>query len=143
MLDRVGEDNLASFQQCRVLVVEDEPLIGLDIAEALREAGYDVVGPFRAVAPAVHSLSCERVAVAVIDLNLGADTARPIVVALASRGIPFIWATGYGRDALPCEYRDRPLISKPFDAAALLGSLAAAGVSPFTRQCKDDTTGNP
>lgn len=144
MLHQVGEHDLASVQQSRVLVVEDEPLIGLDITETLREAGYDVVGPFRVVAPAVHSLACQRVAAAVIDLNLGTDTTRPLAAALASRGIPFIWLTGYGRDALPREYRDRPLISKPFDAATLLAGLAAVGVvGTSARQPVGNTACNP
>ena len=63
------------FSDLRVLVVEDEVLIGLDVAELLSDVGCRVAGPFRTVADALHSINEQRPAAAVLDVNLGAETA--------------------------------------------------------------------
>ena len=62
----------------RVLVVEDEFLVALDIAQQITEAGFEVVGPANSVAKAIaliDELGCD---VAVLDVNLGHETAEPI-----------------------------------------------------------------
>ena len=120
---------MGHFSDLRVLVVEDEVLIGLDVADLLSEIGCTVAGPFRTVADASHSINEQRPAVALLDLNLGAETAIPIADVLAASGVPFVWLTGYPPSVLPERHRDRPIVAKPFSTAALLDVLASSSGS--------------
>lgn len=108
----------------RALVVEDEALIAMDLVATLRRAGCVVVGPARRVAPALLLVAGDpRPDVALLDVNLGGEPVVPVADALAGRDIPFVLITGYGRDALPERFRDRPLLGKPCAAAPLLATL--------------------
>jgi len=121
------------FNDLRVLVVEDEPLIALDVADLLRDSGCNVAGPFRSVSAALDSMAQECPAAAVLDVNLGAETAVPIADALSAKGVPFVWLTGYPSSILPERHRERLLVAKPFSAAALLNALTGtSGPLEFT-----------
>jgi DNA-binding response OmpR family regulator len=117
---------MAPHNACRVLVVEDEPLIGLDVATVLCIAGCDVAGPFRSLAEASKSISEQHPTAAVLDVGLAAEMAFPIADTLAPNGVPFIWLTGYPPSILPERHRGRPFIAKPFSPATLLDALASA-----------------
>ena len=117
---------MGHFNDLRVLVVEDEPLIGLDVGDLLADAGYNVAGPFRSVIAALDSIAHECPATAVLDVCLGSETGLPVADALTEKGIPFVWVTGYPPSVLPERYRDRPFVAKPFSTAALLDALASA-----------------
>ena len=116
---------MGQLNDLRVLVVEDEVLIGLDVADLLSELGCLVAGPFRTVAEASNSINEQRPAAAVLDVNLGSETAIPIADALAAKGVPFVWLTGYPRSILPERHCDRPFVAKPFSTATLLDALAS------------------
>jgi CheY-like chemotaxis protein len=109
----------------KVLLVEDEALIALDVGAALREAGCRVVGPAPGIEQALHVIAAEELDVALLDVNLGGEDVFPVADELARRGIPFVFLTGYGRDALPERFRDRPTSPKPYSAKPLLAKLAA------------------
>ncbi|WP_417523190.1 HWE histidine kinase domain-containing protein [Marinovum sp.] len=106
-----------------VLVVDDEPLIALDIAEGLDRAGYKVLGPANSVAQARTLLSQSRCAAAVLDVNLGRETSVPLAKELRSLGIPFIAVSGYSASQLPEEFEGVPLIGKPMNFAKLFAQL--------------------
>lgn len=109
--------------QKRILVVEDEALIAMEIAAALESAGFDVLGPAASVAGAmklIEQAGCEG---AVLDINLGLETAEPIARQLASRGTPFVAITGYGRDQVPPAFRSVPLIGKPLEPGRVVAEL--------------------
>jgi DNA-binding NtrC family response regulator len=112
----------------RVLVVEDEPLVGLDVASILANAGYTIEGPFRTVCGALHSLGQVRPAVAVLDFRVGEDTALSVADLLNRNGVPYIWLTGYPAEAIPDRHRDHkhPVVSKPFTSKDLVGILDRA-----------------
>lgn len=113
----------------RVLVVEDEYFIADELAENLRNLGADVVGP---VANRTDALVCLRqggLDLAIIDLNLSGEPSFVIADALAERGIPFVFATGYDEEAIPEQYRHVPRWEKPFDAAVLAEAMAAIDMS--------------
>ncbi len=107
----------------RVLVVEDEPMIALDTAHALTEAGYDVIGPANSVASALALLAQSGCDAAVLDVNLGAYTAEPIAQELIRRGVPFIVTSGYTREQQPELMRTAPLLGKPVKPALLLAEI--------------------
>jgi CheY-like chemotaxis protein len=64
--------------------------------------------------------------VAILDVNLSGETTGPVAEALAARGTPFVFATGYGEHGLPDQFRDRPLLKKPFQIDSLRRMLETA-----------------
>jgi len=110
----------------RVLVVEDEPLIALALEETLAEHGFAVVAWARTVAAALRHIADTRFDVALLDLRIGAESVEPVADRLDAIGLPFVFATGYGRAALPRAHSARPIVEKPFHAEALIDALAAA-----------------
>lgn len=108
----------------RVLVIEDDGLIALDISDTLDELGYVVVGPMRTVESALTTIDNEVVDVALLDVNLrNGETSYPIAEVLSQRGVPFAFLTGYGEADLDGSFRDRPVISKPIDEKTLSETL--------------------
>jgi DNA-binding response OmpR family regulator len=107
----------------RILVVEDETLIALDLADQLKNAGYDVIGPATTVVKAqklIRDVGCDA---ALLDVNLGNETAVPIAFTLREANVPFIFISGNSRDQLPHELRAAPWLSKPVLAVHLLSAL--------------------
>lgn len=107
-----------------VLLVEDELLIALLVEDMLAEAGCIVVGPFARLPEALAAAAVEPVDVALLDVNIAGKKVFPVAHLLEERGIPFLFATGYGQGALP---KDRPAweaCSKPFASAELANRLA-------------------
>jgi len=110
----------------RVLIVEDEYVIAGDLAVALEDDGAVVVGPVGSVEEAVALLEKEEVLDgAVLDLNLGNERAYRAADALLARGVPFVFATGYGREAIPNAYAQVPRCEKPVDTSALAKLLSS------------------
>ena len=108
----------------RVLLVEDELLIALLVEDMLADAGCIVVGPFARMPAALAAAAVEPVDVALLDVNIAGEKVFPVAYVLEGRGIPFLFATGYGQGALP---KDRPAwdaCSKPFSFAELADRLA-------------------
>jgi CheY-like chemotaxis protein len=98
----------------RVLVVEDEMLVAMDIAALLQDIGCRVVGPAGTLAVALPLACDEELDAAILDVNLENKGVEPVAAELARRNIPFVFATGYVRDDLPVRFRDRPVLEKPF-----------------------------
>jgi CheY-like chemotaxis protein len=98
----------------RVLVVEDEALVALQLEDMLSDLGCAVVGPAARVGQALELLRAQKVDAAVLDLNVAGELVYPVADALASQGIPFLFATGYGAAGLTEGYRSRPVLQKPF-----------------------------
>lgn len=109
---------------CRVLVVEDEFFIADELERALRSAGAQVIGPTPTCAEALALLGRGAVDLAVLDITLADASVYPLADALRARGIPFVFATGFGVTAVREEYRDVPRWEKPYDEAALTRALA-------------------
>lgn len=109
----------------RVLLVEDQPIIALHMAELLHLEGYEVLGPAHAVVPALALIAKTPPDAALLDLDLDGATSVPVAEALATRGIPFAFLSGHTAERLPRALRDRPLIAKPAMPEALLAALRA------------------
>jgi DNA-binding response OmpR family regulator len=109
----------------RVLLVEDEALVAMLIEDALDSAGAVMLGPYAAVAPALAAIPEALPELAVLDLNLAGESSLPIADDLAGRGVPLVFASGYGQAGLPPRFRGRPMLAKPFDPAELISVLAA------------------
>jgi DNA-binding response OmpR family regulator len=107
----------------RILVVEDEPLIAFDVADYLKAAGFEVVGPAASVSAALKLLESPGCDLAVLDVNLGRETATPIADALRAKSLPFIALSGYSSDQLPEGFRNSPMLTKPVDPRKLVAEL--------------------
>jgi DNA-binding response OmpR family regulator len=107
----------------RVLIVEDEALVALDIAGQLTEAGLTIVGPAVSVASALKLIRKEGCDAAVLDINLGRETSEPIVRQLRAQNIPFVILTGYANSAALPRYDGAPALSKPARPAELIAAL--------------------
>lgn len=114
----------------RVLIVEDEAPIALQIEDMLIESECGVVGPASRVTQALKLIDEEPVDLAVLDLNIAGDLVYPVADALEKRGIPYIFATGYGASSLTEPYRSRRVLQKPFSRRELLQAMEDALQEP-------------
>lgn len=109
-----------------VLVVEDESLVLFNLEDTLTEMGCIIVGPAMRLAQALEiAKAAESVDVAVLDVNLGGQPVFPVAEALQARGVPIVFATGYGREGLPEEWRTHPVLIKPYTSSDVEEALAA------------------
>jgi CheY-like chemotaxis protein len=104
----------ASNAAKRVLVVEDEMLIGMLLEDMLADIGHEVVAVVSRLKDALVAAEKETFDLAILDVHLHGEAVFPVAETLATRGIPFVFATGYGERGLPETYRDRPVLQKPF-----------------------------
>ena len=112
----------------RVLVLEDEFLIALEIEDLLADAGYVVDGPHARIDDALAALDPDDLPdAALLDVNLGnGTTSEPVAARLAELGVPYALCTGYRPDDLVARYGDAvPVIHKPVSAEAVARVLAA------------------
>lgn len=121
----------------RVLLVEDEPMIGMMMREFLCECGYAVSGPCHTVDEAIAACAA-KIDVAILDLNLKSRPSYELAELLQARGIPFAFATGYGNEGIENAFRDIPVLQKPINKELLsacvtklleTGDMPAAGPS--------------
>jgi len=110
----------------RILIVEDEFFLALYLEDALRAAGCAIVGPFGNLPSATRAARSEPFDFAILDINLNGDAVYPLVDELLARRIPLVFLTGYGRSALPQEYRTIPRLSKPCDPVLLIQEVRRA-----------------
>jgi two-component SAPR family response regulator len=110
----------------RVLVVEDDAFIAMDIEDVLRRAGYEVVGPVATQRQAIALLGEGGIDLAVINIGVSDGPAYAVAGTLAARSVPFIFVTGYADSEIPGDFREYPLVRKPFTAETLLDAIAAA-----------------
>jgi len=107
----------------RVLVVEDEMLILLNIEDMLADLGCTSVSAAATVSQALALVEAQAFDAAMLDVNLDGGNSYPVADALAARGVPFVFSTGYGGQGLKDGYRDRPVLGKPYRSAELVESL--------------------
>ena len=103
----------------RILVVEDELMIRMLLEDMLGELGYTVAAEAGRLEDALAAAQSADIDVAILDVNLNGQPILPVADALAARGTPFVFATGYGERGLPEPYRDRPTLKKPFQLEGL------------------------
>lgn len=120
---RSTNDNVP-LSAVRVLIVEDDPLLAMDLEDTLAEAGAVVLGPCRTLDEAMARANADDFAVAVLDFSLGEDTASPVARRLVSRGVPFILYTGKSsRDPILAEWAC-PIVEKPSSRRALVSAVS-------------------
>jgi CheY-like chemotaxis protein len=112
------------FSGRRVLVIEDEMMVAMLLKDLLAYLGFTVVG---SAARVEHALTLIEAAgaldAAVLDINLNGQMSYPVADALVARKVPFLFATGYGRDSVTNGYRSFPMLQKPFRLLELFDAL--------------------
>ncbi|MBA3666225.1 MAG: response regulator [Sphingomonas sp.] len=108
----------------RILVVEDEMMVLMNIECVLADLGCEEVTAAATVGRALACIDAQMFDLAMLDVNLDGLPSYPIADALAARGVPFVFSTGYGLHGIDQAYRDRPVLKKPFTDNEVAKSLA-------------------
>jgi CheY-like chemotaxis protein len=117
---------MTSFKKLSVLIVEDEAIIRVLLGDMLEELGHAIAGQAAHVDEALALVrSPLKFDLAILDVNLDGRSCEPIAAAIACRGLPFVFATGYGESGIPDSFRGRPFLEKPFAIADLSDLLQA------------------
>ncbi len=109
-----------------VLLVEDEVMIRMMVADMLEELGYTVAGEAGEINEAIRLAQTIYYDLAILDVNVNGKVISPVADLIKARNRPFIFATGYGSSGLPAEYRDRPALQKPFQIETLARTIEQA-----------------
>lgn len=124
LYDWEGQASVAeTLDGCRVLIVEDEALVAMLLEDILDDLGCKVAGSASNVAKALELVRDNDLDCAVIDLNLGDETSRPVADALAAKGVPFIIVSGYGEGGVRSDFPTAVVVGKPFQAEDLRRAL--------------------
>jgi len=110
----------------RILVVEDELMIRMLLDGMLGDLGHVVAAEAGGIDEALALAKDTDFDIAILDVNLNGQPINPVVEILIERGLPFVFATGYGQRGVPEPYRGHPSLQKPFQADALARALDAA-----------------
>ncbi|MGV3633654.1 MAG: response regulator [Pseudorhodoplanes sp.] len=110
----------------KVLLVEDESLIIMLIEDALADLGCEVAGVASRFDDALAKARMLAFDLAVLDVNLNGLRTFPVADTIRQRGIPFVFATGYGATSVPEHLGYVPVLQKPFAAVDLARALSTA-----------------
>jgi CheY-like chemotaxis protein len=117
-------DDLAGL---RVLIVEDEFLLAMELETLVEGGGCTTVGPASSVGQALALINGEQPDIALLDVNLKGERATPVAAALQARGVPYVLITGYsGAQLSEPELRAAPRLDKPVSRRALARAVRHA-----------------
>jgi CheY-like chemotaxis protein len=109
--------------KARLLLVEDETMVGLFMEELLGELGFDPTCPITNLAEAVAAAKRERYDGAVLDMNLQGESVYPLAELLTAQDVPFVFVTGYSRGGIEERFSGVPVVQKPVTSEALAQAL--------------------
>ena len=108
-----------------VFLVEDEAMIRMMVADMLEELGYHVAAETGEINEAIRLAGTTDFDIAILDVNVNGKVISPVADLIKARNRPFIFATGYGTQGVPEDYRDRPALQKPFQIETLAEVIAS------------------
>jgi len=108
-------------------VIEDEVIVGMLIEDMLEELGCEVAAISTHIEEALQLARAPDIDLAILDINLGGKQSFPVADVLKSRGVPFMFATGYGAHILKPPYSGTPTLQKPFQLDDLQRMLSLSG----------------
>ncbi|ACF01684.1 MULTISPECIES: response regulator [Rhodopseudomonas] len=108
-----------------VFLVEDEAMIRMMVVDMLEELGFSVAAETGEINEALQLAEATEFDIAILDVNVNGKVISPVADLLKARNRPFIFATGYGTQGVPEDYRDRPALQKPFQIESLKQALDA------------------
>ena len=113
------------LREHRILIVEDEIVIAMDLVSIIRDAGAEVVGPALSVPEALRLIESHELTAAILDVNLGKDQSLPVAQRLNASGIPFVYYTGDGGKLSQNPWPQAPIFKKPAAPEKLVAAFAA------------------
>ena len=114
------QGNQPSLKGKRILLIEDEPLVSMDMESSLTAAGCEIIGPAGTLEDAKLLVEDANYDAALVDANLAGYPVDELATALTQKNCPFAFVTGYGREALPSGFREAVMLGKPFSQDQLL-----------------------
>jgi len=108
-----------------VMVVEDEMFVAMLVEDILSNAGYRVIKAARVDKALQMAAGDDPIDAALLDINLNGVEVFPVAIKLREMGVPFVFASGYGREGLPSDFSDAPVLQKPYLPDALRDAVAA------------------
>ena len=124
--NRWKPERSAALEGSRIMVVEDEVLIAMEIQATLEDGGAEVLGPYHTLASALDCADHEHFSAAVLDMRIGRDSITPVARRLMARGIPFLFYSGQPlSDPVRAEWPNSLTISKPASANTLIQAVAS------------------
>ena len=110
----------------RILVVEDEYIIAMNVVRWLQAAGFEVIGPVSSVEQALELIEDDHPDGAVLDIAIRhGETVYPVAERLGALGVPYLFATGEAKVSSENGYCERPRLTKPYREAELTRALSA------------------
>jgi len=111
-----------SLKGLRILVVEDQAPVALQMEDILVESECQVVGPASRVEQALKLLD-EQIVDAVLDLNIAGEMVYPVAEVMDARSLPYVFATGCDPSDIAGPYQQKPVLPKPFSRRTLLDAI--------------------
>ena len=124
----------------RVLLAEDEGVLGLMMRDTLVEQGFSVVGPFAKTGEAIAAARDGQVHAAVLDINLDGEMIYPVAEVLKGRGVPFVFVSGYEADSIDVRFSGIPVLRKPIERQALQNAFVFSQNEPNRGATSDRTS---
>lgn len=110
----------------KILIVEDDPFIAMDLEDAFLFAGFTVLGPVAQVTAGLKIVETHRPDIAALDYNLGNETSTAIAKALSKMDVPYVFVTGQiERVVQDNDLKHAPLFSKPYNPAELVDAVSS------------------
>jgi DNA-binding response OmpR family regulator len=110
-----------------ILILEDEAIVSFALEDMLAEAGAETLLAEN-LAVAAELINLHRFDAAILDINVHGERSYPVAAELRRRGLPFIFATGYGDVLKGTSFEGVPTVTKPYTFADIAGALAAIGI---------------
>jgi len=137
LLRKLGSE--PSLKGKRIVLIEDEPLVCMDVESILTSVGCAIAGTAGHLAAAKTLSAAAECDAALLDVNLGGHPVDELAATLTRRNIPFAFVTGYGRETLPQGFRDALMVRKPFSQDELVSVVEllvyqTADVVPLRRK---------
>ena len=117
---------MATREARRILIVEDEFLVAMLLEDLLSEMGHRVVTCIARIDKAMQFADDGDIDFAILDVNLGGQQSFPVAEILRRRGIPFVFATGYGANGVSDEFRNELTLQKPYEPRELEQAIKKA-----------------
>jgi CheY-like chemotaxis protein len=121
-----------SAKGLKVFLVEDEAMIRMMEVDMLEELGHYIAAEAGHLDKAIELARSTDFDLAILDVNLDGKNITPVAELIHARGLPIIFATGYGAAGVPEEFRDRPTLQKPFELQSLHAALNSITIADPT-----------
>lgn len=124
---------LGETKGLRILIVEDEILVAMNVEDMVVELRHTVAAVATRLNQALTLAASSEIDLAILDLNLSGSLSFPVADILRQRGIPFMFATGYGAHGLTEEYRNETVLVKPYGVHQLENAIKSVIAIPVAQ----------